>query len=131
MLLPSPTATTPPEAPVTPPSTKPPSVKQRCQMKAPVDGFKAFREPEQVPVLSPPTYRVVPSNAADAISPCPVGGLPPPIAIRVLQTGPDGECAALERVEGAVLIDQTDKRLRLPSDDAVEERRCRAEVAVV
>ena len=42
-----------------------------------------------------------------------------------------GECAALERVEDAVLIDHADQRLRLPSDDAVEQRRCGAEVAVV
>ena len=66
MLLPSPTATTPPEVTVTPPITNPPSVKQCRQMKAPVDGFKAFTVPEHVFVMSPPTYSVVPSNAADA-----------------------------------------------------------------
>src|SRR5215831_10043883 len=65
MLLPSPTATTPPEVTVTPPITKP-SVKQCRQMKAPVDGFRAFTEPVHVLVPSPPTYSVVPSNAADA-----------------------------------------------------------------
>src|SRR5215472_15990005 len=45
--LPSPTATTPPEVPVTPPITKP-SVKQCCQMRAPVDRSKAFTVPEHV-----------------------------------------------------------------------------------
>src|SRR5262245_6804593 len=64
MLLPSPTATTPPEEPVTPPSTKP-SVKQCRQVKAPVDGFSAFSDPAQpwlaIVVVSPPTYSVVPS----------------------------------------------------------------------
>ena len=100
-------------------------------MKAPVDGFKAFREPEQLFVASPPTYSVVPSNDAEATSPCPIVGLPPPIAIWVFQTGPARQCAALEGVEGAVLVDHTDKRLRLPSDDAGEQRRRGAEVAVV
>src|ERR1700759_1010786 len=66
MLPPSPTATTPPDVTVTPPITKPPSVKQCFQMKAPVDGFRAFTVPEHEFVLSPPTYSVVPSNAADA-----------------------------------------------------------------
>src|SRR5215510_11846986 len=93
MLLPSPAATTPPEVTVSPPSTKP-SVKQCCQMTAPVAGFNAFIEPEQVPIASPPTYSVVPSKAADATSPVPVVGLPPPFAIRVLHTGPD-EIASL------------------------------------
>src|SRR5215468_3336744 len=87
MLLPSPMATTPPDVTVSPPSTKPP-VKQCCQMMAPVDGFSAFMEPAQLPTASPPTYSVVPSNAADAISPAPVVGLPPPVAMRVLHTGP-------------------------------------------
>src|SRR6185295_9710646 len=91
--LPSPTATTPPEVTVTPPITKPPSVKQCCQMKAPVDGFRALTLPEQLGELSPPTYSLVPSYAADAWSPCPVVGLPPPVAIRVLQTGPDGSAS--------------------------------------
>src|SRR5271157_6647280 len=88
MLLPSPTATTPPEAPVTPPSTKP-SVKQCCQMKAPVDGFTAFREPVQLVVASPPMYSVVPSNAEVPTSPVPTEGSSPPPAIRSCQTGPD------------------------------------------
>src|SRR6476660_3333980 len=92
--LPSPTATTPPEVPVTPPITKP-SVKQCCQIVAPVDGFKAFTVPAHVAVSSPPTYNVVPSNAADAISPFPIVGSEPPIAMRVLQTGPDGSASRL------------------------------------
>ena len=41
-------------------------MKQCRQMKAPVDGFRAFTVPEHVFVMSPPTYSVVPSNAADA-----------------------------------------------------------------
>src|ERR1700760_845078 len=67
MVLPSPTVTTPPEAAVTAPSTGP-SVKQCRQMKAPVDGFRAFTVPAQLLVESPPTYSVVPSHAAGAIS---------------------------------------------------------------
>src|SRR5689334_10999961 len=63
MLLPSPTATTPPDPLVTPPSTKP-SWKQLRHKNAPVDGFSAFSVPEQlaVPTVvpSPPTYNVWP-----------------------------------------------------------------------
>src|SRR5215468_2380107 len=92
--LPSPTATTPPEVAVTAPSTGP-SAKQCCQMKAPVDGFSAFTVPAQPVVASPPTYSVVPSNAAGAISPVPVVGLPPPPAMRVLHTGPDESASRL------------------------------------
>src|SRR5262252_1544319 len=88
MLLPSPTATTPPEAAVTAPTTKP-SVKQCRQMTAPVDGFKAFTEPEHLLVASPPAYSLAPLNAAGAISPFPDGGSAPPVAMRVLHTGPD------------------------------------------
>ena len=64
MRLPSPTATTSLDAPVTPPSTKP-LVKQCRQMNAPVEGFRAFTDPAQlvVPIVvaSPPTYNLVPS----------------------------------------------------------------------
>src|SRR5262249_10820793 len=93
--LPSPTATTPPEVPVTAPITKPPSVKQCCQMVAPVEGFNAFTVPVQVAVKSPPTYSVVPSNAADAMSPSPAVGSAPPCAMRVVQTGPDANASRL------------------------------------
>src|SRR5215472_75971 len=95
MLLPSPAVTTPPEVAVTAPSTKPPSVKQCLQMEAPVDGFSAFTVPEQPLVLSPPTYSVVPSNAAGAIEPCPIVGLLPPVATRVCHTGPDWSASRL------------------------------------
>ena len=58
-------------------------------MKAPVDGFRAFTVPAQLLVKSPPTYSVVPSHAAGAISPDPVVGFSPPVAMRLLHTGPD------------------------------------------
>src|SRR5215469_3581440 len=86
--LPSPTATTPPEVTVTAPSTGP-SAKQCCQMKAPVDGFRAFTVPAQLLVASPPTYSVVPSHAAGAISPVPTVGFSPPVAMFLVHTGPD------------------------------------------
>src|SRR5215471_4105750 len=92
MFLPSPTATTPPDAAVTAPATKP-SVKQCRQRKAPVDGFRAFTEPAHLLVASPPTYSLVPSNAAGATSPFPVVGLPPPAAMRACHTGPDGSAS--------------------------------------
>ena len=104
-------------------------------MNAPVDGFSAFSEPAQlwppIVVLSPPTYSLVPSNAADADVTGSEFGLPPPTAMRVVQTGPDAERVPLERVVDAVLVDRADEPSRLAADDTGEQRRRRPEVAVV
>ena len=130
MLLPSPTATTPPEVTVTAPIHE----AAVCEAVLPDEG--AGRRIQRIHgtgtaarvITADVQRRAVERRGRD------IAGSSRWIGAARRDAGcPDRsgrERVALERVKDAVLVDHTDKRLRLPSDDAVEQRRCRPEVGV-